>query len=179
MPHSERLVRPSTSTPQKHHSRMSLNELREAAFDQELEHLRLHANHNPNDDASQAAYRNACLLRGLDADTGRPSRLNTLSNEQLVAEWETAGKSQGDAELEKYRDGQANLFLASQPHYEANPENAKRMIAELDRQELRGSIHDLNLVYETLVSRGEIQPKFIPELDRRATDPGRPVRDAN
>lgn len=105
------------------------------------------------------------MLRGLDADTGRPSRLNTLSNEQLVPEWEARGKSGEEAELEKYRDGQASVFLASQPHYEATPANAKKMIAELDRQQLRGSVYDLNLVYETLVAKGEIEARFIPELD--------------
>lgn len=144
---------------------MTLDELRAACEANETAFYRDRAEAEPDNAQAQDDYRQHCLLKGLDPSTGKPSRFATMTKEEIGQEWEVAGKKQEATELETYRDRQAQIFLASQPKYIPTQENSDKIIQELERQKLRGSVYDINNVFLSLVERGEIEPKFVPELD--------------
>ncbi len=75
-------------------------------------------------------------------------------------------KKQADAqELLQFRTGTAATFFASNPVYQQTIKNAgsdwrpiaQKILDELDRQNLRGTVTDYNAVFEHLVGTGQIK----------------------
>ena len=163
MPHSTTFVRPTVPQPTKNPYDMSLDELKQAAEAEAIEFYRNKANADPSNIAAREEYKNYCLVRGIDPSTGKPSRLATMSLEELATEWESKGKAQEAAELEQFRERQAKVWMSSRPEYDATPQNAERLIAEVNRLGLQGNVYEIDQAFWSCVRQGLIVPKEIIE----------------
>lgn len=160
---SQTFIRPSIARPSTRDAyKMSLDDLRKAAEEDELEFYRQKANADPSNEAAQEEYKNVCLTRGINPATGKPSRFGSMSKEEIGKEWEAAGKDIEAAELESYRDKNAKVWIVSQPRYTPTPKNAEALIAALDRMGMRGSVGDLQMAFDICVEKGEIEAPAEP-----------------
>ena len=153
----------STYTKQlKRPELMTTDELREAAEKQALQFYRDKALADPHNEAAQREYADYCLLRRIDPVTGRPSRFASMSLAQIGQEWEAEGRKVEAQQLDQWREKNAERWLVSQPAYAATPENANKLISELNRRGLRGSVAELEVCFDYLVRHGDITPKPLP-----------------
>jgi hypothetical protein len=156
---SQTFIRPAAAKPtNKRPEEMSIEELRQAADAQALEFYRDKANADPSNVAAREEYKNYCLTRGLDPATGKRSRFENMTREEIAAEWTAQGKAIEDTELDGFRSQQAKVWMASRPEYEATPANAACIEAEINRLGVRGNVYEFDQAFWTCVRRGEIVP---------------------
>jgi len=165
---SQTFIRPAAKPTTKRPEEMSIDELRQAADAQALEFYRDKANADPTNEAAREEYKNYCLTRGIDPATGKRSRFESMSKEEIAAEWESAGSKMEAAEIDSFRSQQAKVWLASRPEYEATPANAAKIEAEVNRLGLRGNVYEIDQAFWSLVRQGlivpveQIQPVALP-----------------
>src|SRR5215831_7479371 len=123
--------KPKTGITTKRISEMSTEEIRQRAIQDGLKHYQQQYEANPNE---QTKYELGSYLLSIgkrpDAEI---DRLYDIPFDQLRTEFERNGKAAEDANLEKFREGQAKIWMASRPEYDATPQNAERVVAEVNR----------------------------------------------
>jgi hypothetical protein len=87
-----------------------------------------------------------------------------MSLAQIGQEWETVGKKVEAQQLDRWREQNAQTWMASQPAYAATPDNAAKLVAEIERLGLRGSVAEMELCFDRLVKHGDIVPKPLPPV---------------
>lgn len=154
---------PSSTYTKKHKQphEMTTTELREQAEAEGLRFYQQQLAADPQNPQKRAELESYCLTRGIRMNE-EVNRLYDLSKEQLAAEWEAKGKAQEAAELEKYREKQAAVWMASQSRYIPSPETASKMVALIDKMGMRGSVADLQMAFDILVEKGEIEAPPVP-----------------
>jgi hypothetical protein len=143
---------------------MTTEELREAANQQAVQFYRDKALADPYNEAAQTEYNNYCLLQGIDPQSGKPSRFSSMSLAQIGQEWEAVGQKIEAQKLDQWRENNAAIWMASQPAYAASAENAAKLIAEIERLGLRGSVAEMEICFDRLVKHGDILPKPLPPV---------------
>lgn len=147
----------SSSTYTKKINQMATEELRKRADAEALNYYRQQMELDPENPQKVREYERYCQQVGVAPDK-EVNRLKSLSKAQIAAEWTAVGKAQEARELDSWREGNASTWLVSQPGYAATPENAAKLIAELESLGLRGSVMDLQVCFDRLVKHGDIQP---------------------
>jgi hypothetical protein len=142
-----------------HH--MTIEELKQAANNDAVVYFKRQLDADPLNPQAKAEYEQACSRANTRPDA-ELNRLQSMTREQLAAEWEVQGKAVEAESLEQYRTMQAKQWLASQPRYTPTPESASKLIARLDAQGLRGSVYELDRAFNELVERGEIEAPPLP-----------------
>jgi hypothetical protein len=139
---------------------MTLDELRAAAEDQGLQFYKQKYEQNPTPEA-KAELEWYAAQRGINLNPV-VSRLYQIPKEKLAEEWTAKGKTVEHDQLDQWRMKQAEVWIASQPAFSPNGKDAKLICAEIERRGLRGSAYDLQICFDALVERGEIQPQPVP-----------------
>jgi hypothetical protein len=157
--HLDRNLKTGTTT--KRISEMSTEEIRSRAVEDGLKYYQQQYEANPNE---QTKYElDSYLLSIGKRPDAEIDRLYDIPFDQLRTEFERKGKAVDDANLEKFREGQAKVWMASRPEYEATPQNAERLVAEVDRMGLHCSVYEIDQAFWSLVRQGMIVPKEIVE----------------
>jgi len=140
---------------------MNTEEIRRRAVEDGLQYYQQQYEVNPNE---QTKYELDNYIRSIGQRPDREvNRLYEIPFDQLRTEFERKGKVIEDASLEKFREGQAKIWMASRPEYEATPQNAERLVAEVDRLGLQGNVYEIDQAFWSLVRQGMIVPKEIVE----------------
>lgn len=152
--------RPTTSTRTKRIQDMSTDELKERANKEAVTYYRQQYQADPHNPQSKYEYEQACFRAGQSPDVEH-ERLRNLPLEKLKSEWESKGQAAEDEGLDQWRSDNAEKWIVSQPRYDVTPENAAKMVKEIERQGLRGTVMDMQNAFDALVQRGEITPKHV------------------
>ena len=145
----------------KHPNQMTTAELKAHANKEAVTFYRQQYEQNPTDPQAKYEYENACQNAGVEPNP-EVNRLKSLSRAQLAAEWTTKGQAIEAANQDEWQAATAATWIASQPAYAVTPENADKLVAELNSRGLRGSVNDLAVCFDHLVAHGDIQPKPRP-----------------
>lgn len=141
----------------KHPHQMTTAELRAKANQEGLAYYRQQMEADPQNPQARYEYESYCHRLGIAPDP-EVNRLKSLSRAQLAEEWTAKGKTIEAQELDSWREQNAAVWLASQPAYSATPENAAKLIAQMESRGLRGSVMDMQTCFDYLVKHGDIKP---------------------
>ena len=153
--------RPTTGTTTKRIQDMSTAELKERANKDAVVYFRQQYEQNPTDPMAKAEYESACFRANQKSDA-EVNRLYSIPLDKLKTEFESKGHAVEEQNLESYREKQAEIWLASQPRYVPTPEAATLMVERINALGLRGTVHELQFVFEQLVEEGKITAPAIP-----------------
>ena len=134
---------------------MSTAELKERANTEAVNYYRAALVMDPQNPQARYEYEQACHRASVAPDP-EVNRLYSLPLDKLKAEFETKGQAVEDNSLEAYRVKQAEIWMASQGRYAPNPAAAKIIVDRVNSLGLRGSVHELQFVFEQLVAEGKI-----------------------
>jgi hypothetical protein len=140
---------------------MTTAELREKAEADGLRYYQQRAAQNPHDAQAQYELECYCNQRGIRLNP-EVNRLYDMPKEDLKTEWEKSGKAVETAELEKYREGQAKIWMASQPGYTPSPDAAQKIVALVNKMGMQGSVADLQMAFDILCEKGELEAPAQP-----------------
>ena len=154
--------KPQTETTTKRISDMSTAEIRQRAIADGLKYYEQQYRQDPHNPQAKAEYENYVRSMGKSPDAER-NRLYDLPLDELRAEFEKNGAATEATDLDAYRTHQAKVWLESRPEFEANPQNAGLIEAEVNRLGLRGSVYEIDQAFWNCVRRGEIVPNQIVE----------------
>ena len=141
---------------------MTTSELREATIQDGLRYYEQQYRQNPHD--PQAKHEYESYVRSINQNPDHEvNRLYDIPFDQLKAEFESKGKNVEAANLDQFRERQAKVWMSSRPEYDATPQNAERLIAEVNRLGLQGNVYEIDQAFWSCVRQGMILPKEIVE----------------
>jgi hypothetical protein len=140
---------------------MTLAELRQKADAEGLAYYKSQYEQDPNNPQARYEFESYCHRLGVSPNK-EVDRLQSLSRAQLAEEWTAKGKVIVAEENDTWKANNAQRWIASQPAYQATPENGAKIVAEMESRGLRGSVADMEVTFDYLVKHGDIQPKPLP-----------------